>query len=202
MYVFIYISIGVYIYIYIYKLSVRGYVRIGRWVDLCDSAALGVLRCVMQHVAACSSVVQSGVVCCSVLRCVAVCAWAHVTVLFSCCKSVFPCFVGLRNPVGMLELEGLWFCVTALLVVCCSVCCSVLQCVAVCCSVLQYVAVCRSLLQCVAVCCSVLQCVSVWCGVLQCVAVCCMVLQMIDAETFATHIHTHVIIHRRMYVHI
>ena len=60
--------------------------------------------------------------------------------------------------------------------VCCNVCCSVLQCVAVCCSVLQCAAVCCSVLQCVAVCCSVLQCVAVCCSVVQCVAVCCSVL--------------------------
>jgi len=41
-------------------------------------------------------------------------------------------------------------------VICCSVCCSVLQCVAVCCSVLQCVPVCCSVLQRVAVRCSVL----------------------------------------------
>ena len=47
----------------------------------------------------------------------------------------------------------------------------VLQCVAVCCSVLQCVAVCCSVLQCVAVCCRVLPCVAVCCRVLQCVHV-------------------------------
>jgi len=51
---------------------------------------------------------------------------------------------------------------------CVALCCTVLQCAVLCCNVLQYVAVCCSALniasipscQCVAVCCSVLQCVA------------------------------------------
>jgi len=59
------------------------------------------------------------------------------------------------------------FDISVLYVVCCSVCCSVLQCV--CCGVLQRAVVCCSALQCVAARCSVLQCV------LQCDVVCCSV---------------------------
>ena len=103
------------------------------------------------------------VVCCSVLRCVALCS---VLQFFAMCCSVF----------RVLQ--------------CVAVCCSVLQCVAVCCSVYQCVAVLSisvnayiscSMVQCVAVCCSVievcqrihqLQCVAACCSVLRCVAVC------------------------------
>jgi len=72
-----------------------------------------------------------------------------------------------------LRLQGasaLLQCVAAIVAVCCSMLCNVLQCVAVCCSEpLQ----CCSVLLCAAVCCSVLQCVAVCCSLLQCVAVCC-----------------------------
>jgi len=61
-------------------------------------------------------------------------------------------------------------------IVCCSVCCTVLQCFAVYCSVMQSVTLCCAVLQCVAVRCDVLQCVAVCCNVLQCVAVCCSVV--------------------------
>jgi len=88
------------------------------------------------------SPIITGVVCCSVLQCVAV------------CYSVLQCVVVCRLIPKQHK------CVRTLS-------CSVWQHLAVCCSVLQCVAVYCSVLQCVAVCCSVLQCVTECCSVLQ-----------------------------------
>ena len=88
--------------------------------------------------------------CCSVLRCVAVCCSMHGS------KSEVV-------PGGQMRSAP----------PCTVVCRIVLLCVAVCCScgVSLSVAVCRSVLQCVPVCRTVLLCVAVCCSVLQRVAV-------------------------------
>ena len=107
---------------------------------------------------------------------------------------------------GVMQLVKVSGSVLLRVVLCCSVCCSMLQCassltgaykrlvcvlqtviVVVYCNVLQYAAMCCSvlqrimqfvrMLQCVAVCCSVY--CAVYCSVLQCVAVCCSVLQCV-----------------------
>ena len=131
--------------------------------------------------------------CCSELRCVAVCC-SVLQVTSSCSSSGY----------GPYDFPVFKRCV--------AVSCSELQCVAARCSMLQYVAVCCSVLQCVAACCSVLQCQhrlrlmatcdttslivsstsrflvccgGLWCvavvsgSVLQCVAGCCSVLQCV-----------------------
>ena len=107
---------------------------------------------VLQRVAVCCSVVYpfgasfTGMMCCSVLQCVAVCC------------SVLQCVA-----VSYIPLER------ALRVWCVPECCSLLQRVAVCCSVVYTFGasftgmMCCSVLQCVAACCSVLQCrISLW----------------------------------------
>jgi len=140
---------------------------------------------------------QMRYVCCSVLRCVAVCCntQSHFSMQPTFWREVSQSQVAHFNEL----------CRTYKWDMCVAVCCSVLQCVAVCrsvlqytescrtyqwtmshirmryvcCSVLQCVAVCRSVSQCVTVCCSVLQGVAVCCSMLQCVAVRCSVLQCV-----------------------
>jgi len=112
-----------------------------------------------KSVAVWCSVVQCGVVCCSVLQWVAV-----------------------RFRVFQCDASGFFRCVA----VCCSGLRSVVECCSVMprgsfsapcsrvgalfCSILRCVAVCCSMLQCVSVCCSVVQCVTARCRVLQCAA--------------------------------
>jgi len=94
--------------------------------------------------------------CCSVLKCVAV-----------CCRSTS--IIRLKSKTWAHQHAKA-----------CSlsqwVCCNILQCVAVGWSGLKWVAVvavCCSVMYCVAVCCSSLHCVALCCIVLHCVAVCC-----------------------------
>ena len=105
-----------------------------------------------------------GILCCSVLQCVAVrCSvlqtyihtWHLVLQSVAVCSSVLQCV----QCVADVHTHS---------ASCVAVCCSVLQCVAVCCSVLHCVAdIHTHSVSCVAVCCSVLQCVAVCCSVLQ-----------------------------------
>jgi len=97
---------------------------------------------VLQHVAACYSVLQCVAVCCSV---------DSFNMLLS----------------QQLNSTKLLHCIGTLV----SVCCSVVQRGALCCSVVQCGVVCGSVLQCVAVCCSVLQCIAMCCSV-SCICVC------------------------------
>jgi len=162
---------------------------------------------VLQCVAVCSSVLQSGIPncntllrifqrrrlqsvaeCCSVLQGVAGCC--NVLQRVAVCCSVLQCVAVLVPKTTIFLGTFLTHTHHIYTYICVAVLCSVLQCVAVCCSELQ----------CVAVCCSVLQsgiiflgifltctphiyknyvyvCVAVCCSVLQCVAVCSSLLQ-------------------------
>jgi len=116
---------------------------------------------------------QMRYVCCSVLRCVAVCCntQSHFSMQPTFWREVSQSQVAHFNEL----------CRTYKWDMCVAVCCSVLQCVAVCRSVLQYTESCRtyqwtmSHIRMRYVCCSVLQCVAVCCSVLQCVAGCCTI---------------------------
>jgi len=76
---------------------------------------------------------QSVAECCGVLQRVAV-----------CCSESKGASYNVAAKKAPIDLEILPVC----LMLCVTVCCSVLQCVAVCCSVLQCIAVCCSVLQC------------------------------------------------------
>jgi len=135
------------------------------------------VRCVLQRVAACCSVLQCAelswrmlrrvAVCCSVLQCAAACR--SVVQRPAVCCSVLQC-----GPVWCSVLQHVLECVAA--------CCSVLQCVAV---LLQQrdshdaQVLSRVAEKCVAVRCSVLQ--------LQCVAVCCKVSRALPRVAAKTH---------------
>ena len=123
----LYIWIHVYIYIYIrtYTQALNDAYGTARYLEINPGTFYPVTYAFLFGI----MFGDIGIVCCSVLRCVAVCC------------SVLQCVA-----MGCNGLQ--WV----------AVCCSVLQCVAVCCSVLQCAAACCSVLLCVAVCCSVLQC--------------------------------------------
>ena len=108
--------------------------------------------------------VPSHSVCCSELRCVAVCCSVCCSVL-QCAAVLCTCDTSLCTSHSQRGVP------------CVAVYCRVLQCVAMCCSVLRCVAVCCIVLQRVAACCSVSQCVAMCRSVLQCVAACCSALQ-------------------------
>jgi len=89
-----------------------------------------------------------GVVCCSVLQCVAVCGSVLQCVV--ACRTichgllvVIRIAINCASQLAKHSHNKAWWC---------AVCCSVLQCVAVCCSLLQCVVVCCSALQCVVAC--------------------------------------------------
>ena len=142
----------------------------------------------------CSSVLQYGVVCCSVSKCFAACCSVLLQCVYLCRRRVCVYFLWKMNAM------------------CGAVCYSVLQCVAGCCRVFQCVAACRCsvftcvedisacivharstlrVLQCVAACCSVLECVEAYWSVLlkrvylyggrssRCVAACCSILECV-----------------------
>jgi len=147
------------------------------------------VRCSMlQHVAACCSMLQcvavSVTVCCGVVKCVS----AFSVGCSARCSVCSP-------RVELLICNKHWRLHTCV-VMCVSVCCSVLQCMLQC--VMQCVAACMSRAlppqQTLAsahvwrsVCCSVLQsvCCSVWYSVLQCLAACCTSKALLLQQTLA-----------------